>query len=183
MNRLDESVAELEISRRLNPLSSGILTALAWTYIGKDEYQKAIDLCDLAFQVNPDDNDIYQYRAQAFFKLNRFDEAVQQMDEAIKADPEETRYYALKAVFLASAGKIAEASKIRSELKNKSVSKYSLAIVENALGNRDKAFELLNQELATKSVDLLSIKIDPLLDSLRDDSRFVELERKLKLPN
>ena len=181
MKRLDEAVLELEISQHLNPLSSGILTGLAWVYIGKGNYQKAIDFCDQAYRVNPEDNDIYHYRAQALFKLNRFDQAVQQMDEAIKNDPDATRYYALKAVFLASAGRFDEAKKLHAELKNKSVSKYSLAIAENAIGNRDQAFDLLNQELQTNSVDLLSIEIDPILDSMRDDARFMELERKLKL--
>lgn len=182
MNRIEESLTELEISHRLNPLSSGIVTALAWSYIGKKDYQKAIDLCDQAHQLNPTDNDVYHYRAQALFKLNRFEEAVQQMDEAIKIDGETTRYFALKAVFLASDGKRDEAAKILNELKHKSVSRYSLAIVENAIGNRDQAFELLNQELQTESVDLLSIEIDPLLDSMRDDVRFKELEGKLKFP-
>jgi serine/threonine protein kinase/tetratricopeptide (TPR) repeat protein len=183
MDRLDESITELKISHRLDPLASNILTGLAWSYIGKGEYQKAIDICDRAQKLNPDDNDVYHYRAQALFKLNRFDEAVQQMDEAIKTDKETSRYYALKAVFLVASGKKEEASQILFNLKTKPVSKYSLAIVENALGNRDKAFDLLNQELKTNSVDLLSIKIDPLLDSLRNDLRFVELERKLNYPN
>jgi serine/threonine protein kinase/Tfp pilus assembly protein PilF len=179
MKRLDESISELEISHRLNPLSSGILTGLAWSYIGKGDYQKALELCDKAHQVNPDDNDVHHYRAQAFFKMNRFDEAVEQMDKAIASDKDTTRYYALKAVFLASGGKKDEAAKILSELKTKPVSKYSLAIVENALGNRDRAFDLLNQELKTDSVDLLSIKIDPLLDDMRHDSRFKDLEQKM----
>ena len=102
MGRLDESFRELEISHRLNPLSSGILTGLAWSYIGKGDYQKAIELCDQAHQVNPEDNDVFHYRAQALFKLDRFDEAVEQMDEAIKNDSETTRYYALKAIFFAA---------------------------------------------------------------------------------
>lgn len=183
MGRLDESIKELEISRRLNPLSSGILTGLAWSYTGKGDYQKAVDLCDEAQRVNPEDNDIFHYKAQALFKLNLFDEAVEQMNEAIKNDDKNTRYYALKAVFMASKGKREEAAKILSQLKNKPVSKYSLAIVENALGNRDRAFELLNEELKTESVDLLSIKIDPLLDGMRNDPRFAELEKKLDLPD
>ncbi len=105
------------------------------------------------------------------------------MDEAIKGDKDETRYYALKAVFLAGGGGKEEAAKILPELKTEPVSKYSLAIVENALGNRDRAFDLLNQDLKTDSVDLLSIKIDPMLDNMRDDPRFAEFEKKLNLPN
>jgi hypothetical protein len=62
------------------------------------------------------------------------------------------------------------------------VSKYDLAIVHGALGERDKAFRLLNEEVKSKSVDLLSIRIDPLLDKLRDDPRLAEVEREFHFP-
>ena len=182
MGRLDESVAELETAHRLNPLSTGVLTGLAWAHIGKGDYGKAIELCDRAQTINPNDNDVYQYRAQALFKLDRFDEAVREMNEAIRRDPETTRYYALKAVFLAAGGRREEAARFLAEIKTKPSSRYSQAIVENALGNRDRAFELLNMELQTKSVDLLSIGIDPLLDTMRGDPRFRRIEKLMNLP-
>lgn len=58
----------------------------------------------------------------------------------------------------------------------------ALAEAYNLIGEKDRAFELLEKQLKTSSVDLLSIRLDPMLDSLRNDARFAEIERKLNLP-
>lgn len=185
MKRLDESIVELETAHRLDPLSSGIMTGIAWSYIGKGEYEKALEECNKAFTVNPEDVQIYEYRAKAFFKLGRFDEAIADAEKSYKLDPT-ARYLATLGVFYARADKPEKAAEILKELKTNpkfsDASKYDLAIVEGALGNRDEAFRLLNAEIGTTSVDLLSIRIDPLLDDLRDDARLAELERKFKFP-
>jgi tetratricopeptide (TPR) repeat protein len=181
MKRLDESIAELETARRLNPLSSGILTGLAWSYIGKGEYLKAIEECNKAFEVNPDDTGIYEYRGKAYFKLSRFDEAIADAKKSLELDPT-ARYLATLAVFYAFAGRQSEARdafrRMQADKTIGDVSNYDFAIVYGALGDRDEAFRRLNEEAKSKSVDLLSIRIDPLLDELRDDPRFIELEKK-----
>ena len=58
------------------------------------------------------------------------------------------------------------------------VSKYDPAVVHAALGERDEVFRLLGEEVSTLSVDLLSIRIDPMLDPLREDPRFPPLEAR-----
>lgn len=183
MKRLDESISELEIAHRLNPLSSGILTGLAWSYIGKGQYQKALEECDRAFAANPDDVGIYEYRAKAFFKLGRFDEAIADARKCFELD-KTARYAATLAVFYALSGRQSEARdllrRLRTDKSIGEVSDYDLAIVHGALGERDDAFRLLNAEVNSNSVDLLSIQIDPLLDELRDDPRFAELERRFR---
>jgi tetratricopeptide (TPR) repeat protein len=185
MGRLDESLTELEIARRLNPLSSGILTAIAWSYIGKHDYQKAIEACNQALNLNPDDTGIYEYRAKAFFKLAQYDEAIQDAQKGFQLDPT-ARYLATLAVFYALSGKENEARQILERLQTDKalgeVSKYDLAIVHGALDERDEAFRLFNEEVNSNSVDLLSIKIDPLIDNLRDDPRFAKLEQRFQFP-
>src|SRR5437868_7600437 len=87
------------------------------------------------------------------------------------------------AVYFALLGKRAESYRILGKIKSNPVfTPYSFAIVNIALGEQDRAFELLEKQLKNKSVDLLSIRVDPFLDSIRDDPRYLELEKKLKLP-
>jgi serine/threonine protein kinase/tetratricopeptide (TPR) repeat protein len=185
MKRIEESIAELETAHHLNPLSSGILTGLAWAYIGKGEYEGAIEQCDRAFVANPDDTGIYEYRALAFFKLGRLDEAIRDAKKALQLDPT-AHCLATLGVFYARAGQRDEAEKVLKQLQNNkrsdTVSNYDFAIVHGALGERDEAFRLLDQEIHSHSVDLLSIRIDPLLDDLRNDPRFVSLEQSFNFP-
>ncbi len=62
------------------------------------------------------------------------------------------------------------------------VPSYLVAIYFAALGEKDKAFGKLNQALKERNSDLEILKVDPRLDSLRDDPRFAELVRRAGLP-
>ncbi len=179
MGRLDESLRELEIARELSPLSSNILTGLAWTLIGKREYERAIELCDEAIVLDSEDSGIYSYKSLALMKLERYDEALATIRQGYELD--ESGLLEMGAIYGAS-GQTEKAREVLKRLKAESVSPYNLAVVHAAIGEKDVAFELLEKQAAMNSVDLLSMKIDPLLDTLRDDARFTKIERKLNLP-
>jgi tetratricopeptide (TPR) repeat protein len=50
------------------------------------------------------------------------------------------------------------------------------------LGEKDKAFAALNTAYENRESDLLWVKVDPLLDPLRNDPRFQELLKKIGFP-
>jgi len=50
------------------------------------------------------------------------------------------------------------------------------------LGDKEQAFRWLNTAYQERDFDLLNLKTDFLLDPLRSDPRFVELVRKIGLP-
>jgi hypothetical protein len=49
------------------------------------------------------------------------------------------------------------------------------------LGEKDKAFDLLERAYAERDVHLTSLKSDPRFDSIRSDHRYVDLLRRLGL--
>ena len=51
-----------------------------------------------------------------------------------------------------------------------------------ALGEKDKAIAALKNAFEERNIDFALIKVDPLLDPLRDDPRFAELLRKVRFP-
>ncbi len=192
MGRFEESIRQLEIAHQLDPLSSGILTGLAWSYIGAKNYEKAVALCEKAIALNPERASGYAYLAMAQMKLGRFDEALANAKRAdeIGEDPKNPKIddgEPLLGVIYALSGNLAEAEKILAELKKEyakgEMTAYYVAVVEGALGRRDRAFELLEKDFAKTSADLLSIRVDPMLDTLRGDARFLTLEKRLKLPD
>jgi TolB-like protein/Tfp pilus assembly protein PilF len=60
--------------------------------------------------------------------------------------------------------------------------RYDLATMYAQLGEKDKAFEALNDAYENREFGLLGIKVDPRLDPLRDDPRFSELLKKVGFP-
>ena len=86
----------------------------------------------------------------------------------------------------AKSGQTSKARKVLSELmglsKTSFVSPYDIALIYVALGDRDKAFEWLDKAYESRSEMLVWSKIDPLLDPIRTDPRFVDLLQRVGLP-
>jgi tetratricopeptide (TPR) repeat protein len=64
---------------------------------------------------------------------------------------------------------------------------YPPALVQAAatcsrLGDKDRAFELIEKALAVKNDRLLFIKVDARFDNLRSDERYERLLRRMNLP-
>ena len=59
---------------------------------------------------------------------------------------------------------------------------YFVATFFAELGEKDKAFAMLNESIETKDQHVSSMKVDPFMDPLRDDQRFRETMRKAGFP-
>jgi tetratricopeptide (TPR) repeat protein len=86
----------------------------------------------------------------------------------------------------AASDQRAEARRALEELLARSqrgyVSKYVVALVYAALGDKDEALARLNQACAEGSYFLLDLKVEPELDSLRPDPRFQAPVRRMNFP-
>jgi hypothetical protein len=58
---------------------------------------------------------------------------------------------------------------------------YSIALVYAALGEKDQAFGLLEKSYRDHTVDMITLYYDPLIDNLRSDPRFADLQRRIGL--
>jgi hypothetical protein len=61
------------------------------------------------------------------------------------------------------------------------VTAYALAIIHAALGDHDRALELLEQAVDERSYWVIYLNVDPALDPLRGLPRFEELRQRLDL--
>jgi tetratricopeptide (TPR) repeat protein len=75
----------------------------------------------------------------------------------------------------------AELSKLKAALGDDAT--YQYATIYAQWGNRAKALEWLETALRLGDSGLIFLKTDPLLDSLRKESRFKAIERELKFPD
>ena len=78
-----------------------------------------------------------------------------------------------------------EAVRLRKHLEEQKktyVSPYWMATLQTGLGEKDSAFDWLEKAFRERSGGLAWLGIDPRFDSLRSDSRFPDLLRRIGLP-
>ena len=84
------------------------------------------------------------------------------------------------------AGHKVEARQVLNELLEKNKTQYvtpvALANVYLGLGDRDRAFVWFEKAYQEQSNYLVYIKVWPLLDPFRSDPRFIDLMRRVGLP-
>jgi hypothetical protein len=68
-------------------------------------------------------------------------------------------------------------------LRGANIGDYELAAIYAQWGNTAKALERLEKALPNREDDLRYLKVDPLLDPLRNEPRFQAIERALKFPD
>ena len=86
---------------------------------------------------------------------------------------------------LAASGRRDEALQTLDQLKEISkgryVPAYGFAILSAGLGEQEQAFEWLEKCYQDREPKLTRLKVDPLLDPLRSDSRYADLVRRVGL--
>jgi hypothetical protein len=86
---------------------------------------------------------------------------------------------------LAAAGHKNEARKLLDLLLEQSrqnyIPPYFVAVLAAALGDRERAFQYLEEGRRQRDLYLAWLKVDPAMDSLRSDTRFQTLLRDVHL--
>ena len=186
LGRLEEALEENLLARALDPVSSIIARDTAMIYYYKRDFEQALEQCDHAIEQNPHFSPAYWTLGLVQEQRGDFDEAIAAFQRAIELSPPSPRILGALGSTLAKAHKKEEALGILGELnelaKRRYISPFELALINFALKRLDEGFDLLAKAYEDRSFELISIKIDPRFDSVRQDPRFTSLFRQLGLP-
>jgi hypothetical protein len=61
------------------------------------------------------------------------------------------------------------------------VSPWLRALIHTGLRNKDQAFIWLEKAYEDRAVNLMFLKVEPILDALRSDPRYADLMRRMNL--
>lgn len=116
----------------------------------------------------------------------RLAEAIEEYRKAVELSQGDSDPTAALGHAYAFAGQKANAEKILRRMEQTAlsnyVSPYMLATIYAGMGDKDKAFQLLEQAYQERSTDLpYFLKADLRIDSLRSDSRLRDLESRIGL--
>ena len=182
LGRFDEAIAEGARAVELDPLSPIINVNQANNYIIAGRYDEAIQQIRKALELDPEFGYAHSNLGLALELKGDFPGAIAEFRRAHKLDGD-----ALSLAYLGNlygkTGNVTEAANILTELeqltKTKYVSAYAFALVQAGLGNRAEALRWLEKCYADRSQEISYIRVDRLLDPLRDDSGFQNLVRRV----
>lgn len=191
MERIEESHAEFRRALELDPLSLPINVDAARPFFRSGDTERAIGQLRKAIEIDPNYQRAHNVLANWYAQMGRYDEAVAEAKKAAalsgSAQPEDgSSQVSYQLVYIyAKAGRVREARQMLDELKRRGNRRhdqlYFQALAYAALGDRERAFELIEKLYETRSLDLLGLKGDPAWDDLRSDPRFQERLRRFGL--
>jgi len=192
MGRHDEAIREAKRAQELDPLTLVVsMTRAATLYLAR-RYDQAIEELQKGLDMDANFVPAHSLLGVAYEQKGMYEKAIVEYQKVIDhSGGNPYAEVAMKARIghaYASWGKRDEAVKILDEfLKRRdvvaySMMSYSIAEIYVALGEKDRAFEWLEKAREERNVQMVSLKVDPNLDSLRSDQRFSDLLRRMNLP-
>src|SRR2546425_2930415 len=186
MGRTQESLAESKRALELDPISLIMNVHLGWHYTNARQYDLATEQLSKALEMDPNYGLGHWYLGLAYEQEGKYSEAENELRKAKDLLKDSEGIAADMGHVYAVSGKKDQALKVIDELKELSkrryVSSYRLAIIYIGLKEKDQAFEWLENAYRESSDLLVYLKVEPRLDSLRSDSRFTDLVRRVGLP-
>ena len=178
----------LEASRRaleIDPLDLIINVHLAWHYWLAREYDAAIDQSARTAELEDRNHWSPFFAGLAYAAQGDFANAIARHEEAVPLSGGSTVMHAALGYSYAAAGDRSKATEVVRNLEaiadTKPVSAYEIAVIRAALGETDQAFHWLDRAYEERSGWLAYLAVDPRLDALRRDERFVALLRGVGL--
>jgi TolB-like protein/tetratricopeptide (TPR) repeat protein len=185
VGRHEEADQHAERAIELDPLSLLMNMTRALNYYLARKYDNAIDELDQVIRMEPNFVAARSVLGNALLQKGRCDKALGEYQKALElikgAEVAEVSVKALIARAFALCGKQSDAVTLLQEITD--ASPYAIAGVYAALGDHDSAFEWLDKAYVQHDIQLVSLKTDPSLDSLREDQRFQHLVKQVGLPN
>jgi tetratricopeptide (TPR) repeat protein len=183
LGRFNDALAALAEARAADALwpTTPALEVLVW--FCRRDFPAAVRCGKMALELYPYLHIGHAYYAQALEYAGQPEEALQQYRLACTLSPEIHSLRALEAASLARHGRREEAAVILEQLDQirrvEYLDAYYMALLLDALGDRNRAFQELERACAENSASLFILDVDPQMDPLRADPRFESIRERL----
>ena len=183
LGRLDEARDEMMTAQSIDPVSSIVARDLAVIHFYRRDFETALEQCDHAIELNSHFAPAYWILGVIQEQRKDFDESAAAFQRAVHLSPQTPRMHGALGRTFALSGRRKKAldvlRKLEAYASERYVSPLEFAWIHFALGDVGFGFQWLTKAADDRSFDLISIKVDPRFDPLRDDARFVAIARRL----
>jgi TolB-like protein len=185
VGRTEESLKASKRCLELDPLDLVINVHMAWHYHFARQYEQAIEQCWKTSELHPNSFWPAYFFGLAYEQQGHVDRAIENFRASVRMSGSVTFATAALGHLYGIAGKADEACVVYEELKARAerayVPAYDIALVCTGMGWNDQALEYLARAHQERSGWMTYLKVDPRLDPLRYDARFVDLLRRVRL--
>ncbi len=184
--RISDAVEEIRYACRLDPLSEIINSNTGWFLFfdgaAEEAEKKLLDVLDYS----PDFVVALYYLGSIYDSQTRFDEAIPLLSKARELTGSSSYTRAALCRALARSGdrrraEIILETLIEDQQKNY-VSPVALAVANFGLDRIDQGFGWLDAAFRERKGWLLGLRVEPVMDSLRQDPRYLDLVGRIGLP-
>jgi TolB-like protein len=183
---LDAAKEQADAAVTVDPLTANTVLASGLIAYYARRYDEAAATLERVVRMDPRFPGGYFTLGRVYEAQRRYDVAIDVTDRAVRlADTPQWRAQALRLRALAGRRGVArrgfEELEARLEREQKRLYPEHEAYLQLALGDRDAAVDLLEQAVSERDPGVLWMKVDPRLDPIRNDPRFVALLARLGL--
>jgi TolB-like protein/Tfp pilus assembly protein PilF/DNA-binding winged helix-turn-helix (wHTH) protein len=185
LGRHDECIAEMRRALVLDPLDPRVNVDFGYRLYIARRYDEAITQFQKCIGMDPQSWEAHSGLAWVYEQLGRYDDALAQYRIGNSLHPEileltwgSGRVNAARGRKNAAEGVIAQLKELS---KKRYVSGYFPALIYARLGDKDRAFEWLEEAYDSQDLWMRWLKVDPAFDAIRSDPRFASLLRRLGL--
>jgi len=180
VGRSETAVATAQRAVVLDPLNVGAHRALGGILHSARRDREAIEAYNRALSLEPHAGEVPALRGLAYLSLGQFEAA----RESCATPPLDWENNLCLAVVYHKLNRQSDAGAVLAALIAASGDDgaFQYAQIYAQWGNNSKALEWLETAYRTHDLGLVDLKVEPLLDPLRQEPRFKEIERKLKFP-
>ncbi len=185
VGRTEESLNASKRCLELDPLDLVINIHMAWHYQFARQYEQSIEQCWKTSELHPNSFWPAYFFGLAYEQQGQVDRAIEEYRTSVRMSGDVTFATAALGHLYGTAGKVDEARSVYKAMMAKTVQTYvpayDIALVCIGLGWNDQALEHLAKARQERSGWITYLKVDPRLDPLRGDVRFVDLLRRVRL--
>ena len=183
--RHEEAISMAKRAQELDPLTPIISTVVGLVCHYARQYERALAEYLQIIEMDPRFVAAHYFCGCTYSQLGEHEKAIAEQELALQISGNSTLPLALLGNALAMAGKRYAAEEKLEQLRRLKgstfVSPFFEALIHIPLGQTDEAFACLEQAYDERFHRVSSIKVEPMLDPVRSDSRFEELLRRVGL--
>ena len=187
MGRMDDATRQMQRAQHLDPLSVPFNLGVGWAFYYQRKYDEAIAHYSRTLEIAPDLPMVLYELGLAYQNSGRYDEALTAFEKASARSGGEAATVMLLGHLYALLGRHLDAERHRNILAEMARRQYVpplyTAFIYAGEGRTDEAFAWFERACEERSNYMIYLAVEPSLDRIRDDPRYVELLRRVGLPS